>query len=156
MRKRVVGSAKEPASIDQGWLDLEHLSEVEVTSEETGYPVESALIPGGTSGWRASESGEQTIRLLFDEPLSLTRVHLIFEEYRRERTQEFVLRWSGDARGFYRETVRQQYTFSQPGATREVEDYSVNLTGVTVLELKIVPDIDGGDARASLISMRLA
>ena len=45
--------------------------------------------------------------------------------------------------GGYREILRQQYTFSPPGATREVEDYVVNLHGVTVLELRIVPDIAG-------------
>jgi hypothetical protein len=36
-----------------------------------------------------------------------------------------------------------------------VEDYAVNLHGVTVLELRIVPDISKGDARASLIRLRL-
>ena len=41
-------------------------------------------------------------------------------------------------------------------ATREVEDYVVNLHGVTVLELRIVPDISRGDARASLTLLRLA
>ena len=45
---------------------------------------------------------------------------------------------------------------SPPGATREVEDYVVNVHGVTVLELRIVPDISRGDARASLILLRLA
>jgi hypothetical protein len=66
-----------------------------------------------------------------------------------------VLRWSKDGGRSYREILRQQYTFSPPGATREVEDYTVNLDGVTALELTIVPDISGGDARASLISLRL-
>jgi hypothetical protein len=51
--------------------------------------------------------------------------------------------------------LRQQYTFSPPGASREVEAYIVNLDGVTALELTIVPDISGGDARTSLISLRL-
>ncbi len=67
-----------------------------------------------------------------------------------------MLRWSGDGGRSYREILRQQYTFSPPGATREVEDYVVNLHGVTVLELRIVPDISRGDARASLILLRLA
>jgi hypothetical protein len=43
-----------------------------------------------------------------------------------------------------------------PNATREIEDYVVNLHGVTVLELRIVPDINRGDARASLILLKLA
>jgi t-SNARE complex subunit (syntaxin) len=66
-----------------------------------------------------------------------------------------VLRWSKDGGRSYREILRQQYTFNPPGATREVENYIVDLDGVTALELTIVPDISGGDARASLISLRL-
>ncbi|MFZ2089859.1 MAG: hypothetical protein WAU47_14920 [Desulfobaccales bacterium] len=52
--------------------------------------------------------------------------------------------------------MRQQYNFSPPGATREVEDYEVNLDGVTVLEIKIVPEISSGTAHASLAALRLA
>jgi hypothetical protein len=52
--------------------------------------------------------------------------------------------------------VRQQYNFSPPGTTWEVEDYEIDLDGVTVLELKIVPDINGGRAHASLAQLRVA
>jgi hypothetical protein len=52
--------------------------------------------------------------------------------------------------------LRQQYNFSPPGAAREVEDYDVDLDAVTVLELRIVPDISGGSARASLAQLRVA
>jgi hypothetical protein len=52
--------------------------------------------------------------------------------------------------------VRQQYNFSPPGMTREFEDYAVDLAGVTALELRIVPDISGGDARASVAQLRIA
>lgn len=155
MRKRVVGSSKEPLFIDQGWLDLEHIAQVEITSEEAGSPIESALAAGSGPGWQASEPGEQKIRLLFDHPQALKRIYLVFEEDRRERTHEFVLRWSEDGGRSFREILRQQYTFSLPDATREVEDYAVNLDKVTVLELRIVPDISRGDARASLTLLRL-
>jgi hypothetical protein len=80
----------------------------------------------------------------------------MFHEVEQERTQEFVLRWSSDGGQSYREIVRQQYNFSPPGATREVEDYEVNLDGVTVLEIKIVPEISSGTAHASLAALRLA
>ncbi len=156
MRKRIVDrSPKEPTSADHAWLDLERLAKVEITSEEKGHPVESALTTGGGPGWLAAEAGKQTIRLLFDAPQALGRIHLVFEEGRRERTHEFVLRWSKDGGRSYREIVRQQYTFGPPDAIREVEDYTVNLDGVDALELTIVPDISGGDARASLVSLRL-
>ena len=156
MRKQIINrSPKESASTDHVWLDLEHLAKVEITSEETGHPIESALTAGNGPGWLAGEAGIQTIRLLFDEPQALGHIHLVFEESRSARTHEFVLRWSKDGGRSYREIVRQQYTFSPPGATREVEDYIVNLDSVDALELTIVPDISGGDVRASLISLRL-
>jgi hypothetical protein len=129
---------------------------VEVTSEEKEYPVESALVSGETRGWRAADSGSQTIRLLFDESQTLKRISLVFEEIETERTQEFVLRWSSDGGRSFREIVRQQWNFSPPNSMREVEEYQVDLSGVNVLELVIVPDISGGVARASLKSLRVS
>ena len=157
MRKRIINQRpKELSPADHGWLDLERLAQVEITSEDAGHPIESALTTGAGPGWRASQPGEQTVRLLFDEPQELSRIRLVFEEDTQERTHEFVLRWSADGGQSYREILRQQYTFTPPDTTREVEDYVVNLDGVTVLELRIVPDISRGDARASLTQLRLA
>jgi len=157
MRKRLIGHGpREVAAAEPGWLDLEPLAEVEITSEDVDHPIESALIPGTGLGWRAAQPGEQTIRLLFDAPLRLRRIHLVFHEDQQERTQEFVLRWSPDGGQSYREIVRQQYNFSPPEAPREVEDYDLDLNGVTALELKIVPEISGGRAHASLAQLRLA
>jgi len=157
MRKRIIGHGPGGvAAAEPGWIDLEHLAQVEITSEEVGCEIESALIPRMGSGWRAAQPGEQTIRLRFDEPLRLKRIRLVFHEDEQERTQEFVLRWSSDGGQSYREIVRQQYNFSPPGAARELEDYDIDLDGVTVLELRIVPDISGGSIRASLAQLRLA
>jgi hypothetical protein len=157
MRKRIIGPGpREVAAVEPGWLDLEHLAQVEINSEDVDYPIESALIPGTGSGWQAEQPGEQTIRLLFDEPQRLRRIHLVFYEGDLERTQEFVLRWSPDGGQSYREIVRQQYNFSPPEAAREVEEYDVDLDGVTALELKIVPDISRGSARASLAQLHVA
>jgi hypothetical protein len=157
MRKYIIGHGpREVSATEQGWLDLELLAQVEVTSEDIDYPIESALIPGTGTGWQAGQPGEQTIRLLFDEPLRVRRIHLVFHEDEQERTQEFVLRWLPDGGQSYREILRQQYNFSPPGATRQVEDYNLDLDGVTTLELKIVPDISRGSARASLAELRVA
>jgi hypothetical protein len=60
------------------------------------------------------------------------------------------------ADGPYREIVRQQYNFSPPDATDEREDYTVDVEGLTNLELSIVPDISGGPERASLAQLRVA
>ena len=59
-------------------------------------------------------------------------------------------------RGALREIVRQQYNFSPPGNTRELEDYFVDLEAMTMLELQINPDISGGGVHASLEQLRLA
>jgi hypothetical protein len=157
MRKRIIEPRLQDVRAEEGdWLNLERLAQVEVTSEEVGYPIESALIPGMGPGWRAAEPGEQTIRLLFDEPQRIKRIRLVFQEDEHERTHEFVLRWSPDDGQSYREIMRQQYNFNPLGATREVEDYDVDLDRVTALELRILPDISGGSAPASLAQLRLA
>ena len=154
MRKRLIAPAPENIpSRGQGWLDLARTAVVEVTSEEPGYPVESALVFPEMEGWRAAMPGAQTIRLVFDQPQSVKRISLVFEEQEAARTQEFVLRWSPDGNSF-REIVRQQWNFS-PESNREVEEYQVQLSKVTVLELTIVPSISGGPARASLKSLSL-
>jgi hypothetical protein len=157
MRKKI--SSPLPAVIpragQESSIDLERLAQVELTSEDAVYPIESALIPGAGPGWRAAQPGQQAIRILFDEPQRLRRILLVFEERERARTQEFVLRWSADGGRTYREIVRQQYSFSPPGTTREVENYTAELEGVNVLELTLIPDVGGGDSRASLTMMRL-
>jgi hypothetical protein len=140
----------------QAWMDVDRIASVEVSSEDNDYPIESALLLEGKTGWRAAKPGMQTIRLIFDEPQRLRRILLVFEETENSRTQEFVLRWSPDIRYSCREIVRQQWNFSPPDSIREREDYPVELSEVKVLELKIVPDKSGGEVRASLASLRLA
>jgi hypothetical protein len=157
MRKRQISPA--PSSVrlsGEPWLDVEHTALVEVTSEENGYPIESALQETQNRGWRAANSGAQTIRLIFDEPQKLRRIWLVFEDSENTRMQEFVLRWSSDNGNSFREIVRQQWNFSPPDSIREAEDYAVELSAVTALELIIVPDKSGGAARASLASLRVA
>ena len=157
MRKRQISPT--PPSVPpsgQAWLDVEHTALVEVTSEEDGYPIEFALQETENRGWRAAKPGAQTIRLIFDEPQTLRRIWLIFENSENVRTQEFVLRWSSDNGNSFREIVRQQWNFSPPDSIREAEDYAVELSAVTALELIIVPDKSGGAARASLASLRVA
>jgi hypothetical protein len=157
MRKRVVSPVPKDAPLPDGdWLDLERLAQVEVTSEDAAHPIESALVPGADLGWRAAQPGQQTIRLIFDRPQRLKRISLLFIEPDVARTQEFALSWSPDGGRSSKEIVRQQWNFSSPGAIREVEDYQVELSGVTQLDLTIVPDQRGGDARASLARWRLA
>jgi hypothetical protein len=101
-------------------------------------------------------AGAQTTRLIFDQPQRLKQISLVFEEKETARTQEFVLRWSSDGGSSFREIVRQQWNFSPPETVREVEEYQVELSNVSVLELIIVPNMSGGAARASVKSLRLS
>ena len=157
MRKRVVAAVRQDTSpLDQDWLNVEGLTEVEITSEDATHPIESALLPGGGLGWRAGGPGKQTIRLLFAHPQRLRRIRLNFVESVAERTQEYVLRWSPDGGQSFLEIVRQQWNFSPQGATSETEDHHVELSGVTVLELSITPDTSGQSAVATLAQLRLA
>jgi hypothetical protein len=156
MLKRIIGQdTRDNPPTNQHWLNVDALARVDVTSEDAAHPIESGLLPGRESGWRAAQPGPQTVRLVFDQPQRIKRVHLEFHEEELARTQQFVLRWSPNEGQSYREIVRQQYNFSPPGATSEVEDYHVELDGVTTLELSIVPDISGGPVRASLAQLRL-
>lgn len=157
MRKRIITPDQQvTADTAQEWLDLEALAEVEITSEDAEHPIESALLPGQNSGWCAAGPGQQTIRLIFMHPQQLSRIWLSFMETEVERTQEFVLRWSADGGQTFQEIVRQQWNFSPLGASSETEDYRIDLSAVTVLELIIVPEISGGQRVASLAQLRLA
>jgi hypothetical protein len=158
MRKRIIpqGLLAAPPAEERNWLDLEQLAEVEFTSEDAAHPIESALLPGKRTGWRAQQPGKQIIRLLFHQPQKITHIRLMFQEHDRARTQEFVLSWSTGPGLAARPIVRQQYNFSPSSAEVETEDYRVDLDGLTMLELAITPDIGGGNARASLAQLRLA
>jgi F5/8 type C domain len=156
MRKRIITSAtSEDPTGETGWLNLESLADVELSSEDSAHPIESALVPGRTGGWRAAARGKQTIRLRFAQPQKLQRIILRFDEPDMTRTQEYLLSWSDDGQTF-RDIARQQWNFSPQGATNEIEEHKVELATVSVLELTIIPDIGGGNACASLAQMRLA
>ena len=157
MRKRLITPTPESIRTRaESWLDVERAAIVEVTSEDKDCPVESAFVSGDARGWRAAAPGSQTIRLVFDQPQRLKCISLVFEENETARTQEFVLRWSPDGGNSVKEIVRQQWNFSPPNSVREVEEYQVELSAVTILELIINPNISGGVARASLKNLRLS
>src|SRR5919198_8878 len=155
MRKRISSQPqRESPPVNTGWLDLEAVASVEVTSEDATHPIESALLLVGATGWRAESPGKQTVRLIFEAPQRLRRIRLLFREEKEARTQEFVLRWSPTIDGPSHDIVRQQYHFSPSGATEEFEEYRVELEDVAALELTIIPNLSGG-SYASLAQLRL-
>jgi hypothetical protein len=159
MRKSIVSpSAAATTPINELWRDLERIARVEISSEEEQFPIEHALGKKETTGWRAAETGPQLIRLHFDEPLTIKRLRLHFVDRAAERSQEFAV-YAG-AGSELKEVVRQQWTFSPYGSTEEIEDYALNLSGITTLELRIDPDRSHdpklSQAYASLQSLKLA
>ncbi|MDX8396691.1 MAG: hypothetical protein R8K49_00050 [Mariprofundaceae bacterium] len=157
MRKRMIEKLVEKVEhTDVQWLDLDKIAQVEMTSEQKDHPIEAALVSNPDLFWQASTAGEQTIRLMFDEVQAISLIHLLFEDQHEQRTQEFVLRWSSDKGKSYHEIVRQQYNFSSPDSTCELENYNLDLRGVSTLELVITPDVSGGHAHASLKQWSIA
>ncbi|MCF6202781.1 MAG: carbohydrate-binding protein [Methylococcaceae bacterium] len=158
MRKRIITPVqKQKPSSNEYWLDLEKISEVEISSEDKAYPIEFALLPNqGNNGWRATEPGEQTIRLLFSVPQTLEKIYLSFEETQIERTQEYLLRWFPDNGQTFQEILRQQWNFNPQGSMCEIEEHYLGLSSVTIFELIIIPDINGGDNLACLKQLRLS
>ncbi len=157
MIKRIISrsNAIQGSQSEDKWLPIEELAEVELTSEDPAFPIESAIVTGKEGrGWRAAGPGEQIIRLIFNQPTAMQRIKLQFSETQAERTQEFVLRWSNGEP--FKEIVRQQWTFSPQGSTSEVEDYRVNLDQVRVIELVLKPDLHPNNAVASLAIWRIA
>ncbi len=157
MRKSVIDKVTtHPAQrSEQEWLELEQMAQVEVTSEDPNFPIESALASGNGPGWRAAEKGKQIIRIIFDKPRPLRRIRLEFSETEIERTQEFTLQWSPESGGPFRDIVRQQWNFSPHGSTSEVEDYQVDLDSVSILELALRPDLTPDNAFATLAKGRM-
>jgi hypothetical protein len=157
MKKRIISDpVHDKEELALKWLELETISEAQITSENVSYPIEGALLPNSTQGWKAAKAGVQTIRLLFNQPQDIRRIQLSFVETEVERTQEYVLRWSKDNGQTFREIVRQQWNFSPKGSKAESADYTVELMGATALELVITPDISNQGAIATLEKLRIA
>jgi hypothetical protein len=136
------------------WLDIEKSATAELSSEDPVHPFERALRTETTDGWRAFDPGPQLIRLRFDSPQSIKRIHLHFREEEVNRSQEIAL-FAVSTTSPRKELVRQQWVFSPQGATAEVEDYFFDLNGITALELEIDPGRHDKHVFASLQSIQI-
>ena len=156
MRKKNINS--EISTIEnhqENWLNLSELAEVEFTSENPAQPIEEALELNKNSYWQAGTPGQQKIIIHFDQPQQLTQLQLLFEENEQSRTQEFSIHWSSDQGRNYQEVVRQQFNFSPPDTSRQLENYNLNLTNATSIKLIIIPDLNNDAAKASMSYLRV-
>jgi hypothetical protein len=157
MRKKLISPTYGTYGVpSRNWLDLEQAARVEASSEAEGYLVEGALLKDLQGGWRASEPGNQIIRLSFDHPQIIRVVRLVFREEECDRTQEFLLRWLRNGAASWRDILRQQWNFSPPNTVTECEEYNVELVSAVGLELSIDPDINRSKCVASLERLQLS
>lgn len=138
--------------------DIAAIAAVLVSSEDPDHPIDNAFDdqrgPGG-SRWIAEQTGEQTVIVAFDTPQTLRRMCIEVEEPDISRTQELAVSVSDDGGQTYRELVRQEYNFSPPGTTHELEEWSIRADRVSHLRLIIKPDKGGKPSRATLTTLAL-
>ena len=144
------GSGPEPgAGADDRWLDREALADVTII-------VGGERVARSPHGWSADCPGEQMIEIRFRHSTSVSRLRVVSWEVDQSRTQEMTI-WACLRRGEgHREVMRQRFTFRPGGATAQVEEYALQLTEVSALQVRIVPCIDGRRAVARVSELRIA
>jgi F5/8 type C domain len=158
LRKQVLTTqtiAPAPRATDR---DIAAIATVLVTSEDPDHPIDYAFDGQrgpGASRWIAGESGEQKLILAFDAPQTIQKMLVDIDEPDISRTQEMQVSISTDGGRTYRELLRQEYTFSPPGTSHEHEEWTVNATGVSHLQVTIKPDKGGKACRATLTTLAL-
>jgi hypothetical protein len=158
VRKRIVTTACIPASEQHdGALDIPALATILFTSEDRDHPIDHIFNRQREGGlrWIAAGPGEQYLILDFDKPQNIRMIVIEVEEDKRSRSQELTISASTDGGRTYHEIIRQEFNFSPPGTIYEKEQWTVAEQGVTHLCLRIVPDKNGGEGRASISSLRL-
>ncbi|MGE0822107.1 MAG: discoidin domain-containing protein [Candidatus Binatia bacterium] len=159
LRKRIISPSPVPTGERQtGALDIPALATILVTSEDPAHPVDHLFArPGGKTGrgWVAAEPGEQYLIVEFDQPQELRVIAIEIAEEERARSQELTISISTDGGTTYREILRQEFNFSPPGTIYERENWTVAESGVTNLCVRIVPDKQGGQGRASLAALMI-
>ena len=148
LRRHRSGAVRQ-ASAEVPWLDLEAVADVTLV-------VDRRRVARSRGIWSADSPGEQLIDIRFHHPTSVGRLRIVSWEAEQSRTQEMTI-WAARHRGEqHREVLRQQFNFSPNGAREEVEEYALRLEGVSALELRIVPSIDGRPAIARVRDVRVA
>jgi hypothetical protein len=157
LRKVLISQSETNASLAPAgsWLALEKVATVELSSEDPEHPFEHALRPNIDESWRAASPGPQVIRIHFDVPSPIRRVHLVFLEEIKERAQEIAL-FATQKAAPRRELLRQQWVFSPNGSRIEVEDFYFDLKDVATLELQIDPGRHDREVFATLQTIQIS
>ena len=156
LRKLIIGDRPAAGASRADVKDIPALATVLVTSEAPDHPVDHLFDtsggPGGTR-WIAGVAGEQTLVLAFDAPQSIRAIGIEAEEPSATRTNVLTISLSEDGGRTYREQIRQEFNFSQPGSTFEREEWSVPAERITHVRVVIQPDKGHAPHRATLTSL---
>ena len=157
MRKRVTSPVPQSTETpDPEWLDLEQIAQVEVTFR--GRRVSDRIRAGARRGVRVAgraarrADGPAHLRPAAAPEPDVAALHRGGCHAHAGVRAALV----AGRRAIVPRDPPPAVEFGPPDTIREAEDYRVELVGVTVLELEIVPDKSGGEARASLAQWRLA
>ena len=146
---RASGPAHRKKMTDVRWLDLDALATVTIV-------VGRRHVVPGHGRWSADSPGEQLIDVRFHQPTSVGRLRVVSSEGEQARTQELTI-WASLRRGEqHREVLRRLFTFNPHGATEEVEEHTLQLEGVSAIQVRIVPCVDGSPAVAHVRELRIA
>jgi hypothetical protein len=148
LRRHHSGAVRQK-SAEVPWLDLEAVADVTLV-------VDRRRVARSRGVWSADSPGEQLIDIRFHHPTSVGRLRIVSWEAEQSRTQEMTISAARRRGEQHREVLRQQFNFSPNGAREEVEEYALRLEGVSALELRIVPSIDGRPAVARVRDVRVA
>jgi hypothetical protein len=142
------GTRTAASETDIRWLELDAVADV-------------TIVAGGRRAarvdrrWSTDSAGEQTIEIRFRQPTRVRRLRVVSSELQQRRTQEMTI-WASLHRGErHHEVLRQQFTFSPNGATQHAEEYAVQLDDVSIIQLRIVPSVDGRPAVACVSEFRV-
>lgn len=138
----------------RGGVDLVDLARVVVSSEQSLFPVDNLFDdqrgPGG-SCWVADDAGEHTLTLALASPLRVGTIVVESEKHGGIYTQAITLAVSDGVDGPLRELGTRSFTFKPYGPTFQTESWSVTLSPITQIHLRVTPV--GRTDRASLTSV---
>ena len=131
------------------WLNLDTCAALIITAR-------GERLARARSLWSASCPGEQMIEIRFHHPTAVRRLRVVTTEAEQARTQEMTV-WVSLHRGErHHHVLCQHFDFSPDGATEDVEEYALELEGVSAIQLRIVPSVDGRPATARVRELRVA
>lgn len=131
-----------PPFVPERALDLAALARVEVSSEQSLYPIDNVFDgqsgPGG-SCWVAGTPGPQRVVLTFERPVDLAEICVEGEERGETRTQTVELElWSGQEQRPVHDSARV-FRFSPYGESFHRATWKVGAAAVTRLCLRVSP-----------------